>query len=324
MAVYAFTGGLGAGKSLLAVSRIRDALQRGLPVATNMNVNLEHLVAGRQGHYDLRRLPDYPKLHDFEALGDGSRGKFDEKRFGWIVLDEVATFLNSREWNRDVNDEGPKEGEQKRAVKARLDLIKWLRHCRKHRWHLILITQGLSSLDSQVRNELIEHEVRCRRMDRMTVPGVSILTKMMGLGAVSLPQIHVGVVYYMEVGRPTKVDTWFTPDAKSLYPAYETEQKLNGECLGASMLDAVQAPYMWEPRGLWELAWRIGLWRFFPPSPERQRYDDFRLAKAKMVAYYKPAPSYDSWWCGKRAELVAQLSDGNGGVDGQQLADAAE
>jgi hypothetical protein len=295
MAVYAITGGLGAGKSLQAVSKIREALASGRRVATNMNINIEHLVAGTRDKYDLTRMPDYPGLEDFQALGPGSEGKFDEKTFGIIVLDEVATFLNNREWNYDPNDDGPKEGAQKRAVKKRLDLIKWLRHARKHRWHLYLITQGLSSLDPQVRNELIEHEVRCRRMDRMTVPLLSSLTKVLGFGRLALPQVHVGVVYYMELGRPTKVDTWYVPDARLLWKAYDTEQELNGECLGASMLDHRHAPWLWKPKGLREALWEKFTHRWFPPSAARQRYDDFRLAKLGAAPACKPHVSYEAW-----------------------------
>jgi len=306
VAVYCITGGLGSGKSLIATSRIRDALQAGVPVATNMNINLEYLVAGRRPVYDLRRLPDYPKLEDFKALGDGSRGKFDEKKFGWIVLDEVATFLNSREWNRDLNDEGPKEGEQKRAMKTRMDLIKWLRHCRKHRWHLMLITQGVGSLDSQVRNELLEHEVRCRRMDRFSVPVVSTFSKVLGFGEVPLPQVHAGVVYYMETARPERVTTWFVPDAKSLHPAYDTAQKLNGECLGYTVLDGRSAPYLWEPRGLLEVAWKAVGWRWWRPSVARQRYDDFRLARSGVFPTVAGVESFAAWMAG-RAALAGAL-----------------
>lgn len=297
MAVYAITGGLGAGKSLLAVSRIRDALQRGVPVATNMNVHLEVLVGGRKPAYDLRRIPDYPTLEDFQALGDGSSGKFDEKTFGWIVLDEAATFLNSREWNVDLNDDGPKEGAQRRAVKRRMDLIRWLRHCRKHRWHLILITQGLGSLDSQIRDELIEHEVQCRRMDRMSVPGLSMLTKALGFGAWKLPQVHVGVVYYRELGRPLKVDSWYVPDAKTLWGAYETEQKLDGVTLGASMLDVRRAPYLWEPRSTYDRLWKLGLWRLgFPASEAMARHIEFKLCATAGLPRYRPqAPTFAEW-----------------------------
>lgn len=313
MGVWIVTGGLGAGKSLIATSRAREGLERGVPIASNMWFNIEHLVAGRK-KYKLIRLADYPKLEDFETLGCSCCGgpahevpALDEKKFGYIILDEVATFLNNREWNRDLNDEGPKEGAQKRAVKARLDLIKWLRHARKHRWHLYFITQGVNSLDSQIRNEMLEHEVRCRRMDRMTVPVLSILTKVLGFGAIPLPQVHVGVVYYNEVGRPTKIDSWYVPDAKSLYPAYNTTQVLSGECLGATMLSIDRAPYLWKPRGLREWLWEKLLWRWWPPSEARQRYDDCQLYLRGLSRYRQPPVAFHAWDSARR---VCATGDG--------------
>lgn len=310
MAVYVITGGLGAGKSLMAMSKMRDALQKGLRVATNMDIRLEHLVGGKRIRYDVQRLPDYPQLEHFEAIGDGYHDdgqRFDEKRFGWIFLDEVATFLNSREWNMDPNDEGPKEGAQKRAVQKRMALIKWLRHCRKHRWHLVLVTQGLSSLDAQVRNELVEHEVQCRRMDRLTVPFVSSITKLLGIGAVRPPQVHVGIVYYHELSPPRKVETWYLPDASSLYPAYNTQQVLDGDCLGYSVLDGRHAPWLWPPRGLaarFQLAWP-GLFR---PSPELRRHQWFRLAE-KAPPTYTQTRSFAEWDASERARRRGPLGE---------------
>jgi hypothetical protein len=310
MAVYAITGAPGSGKGLVAVSRcIRDPLRAGCRVATNLNINLEYLVAGRQSKYELVRVPDYPTLEDLEALGYGSEHGPDEKKFGWLVLDEASTFLNTREWNVDINDEGPKEGAQKRAIKRRMDLIRWLRHVRHFRWHLVLVTQGIGSLESQVREELLEHEVTCRRMDRLSVPVLSWLTKMLGFGAFKLPQVHVGVVYYRELGRPTKVDTWYVSDAKSIFPAYDTEQNILGECLGASMLDARRAPYMWKPRGRRELIWEIAE-RIVPgllaPSAARQRYNEFRLFKLHRGYICKPGVSFAEW-CHARAAHAGPL-----------------
>ena len=40
MSVYCVTGKLGNGKTLVSVGRIRDALKKGLRVATNLDINL--------------------------------------------------------------------------------------------------------------------------------------------------------------------------------------------------------------------------------------------------------------------------------------------
>ena len=123
MSVYAITGELGTGKSLLCVSKIRDALVAGRRVATNLDLKLEHLVSARVPR-DVLRVPDFPSREDLDALGMGCPD-YDEKRFGLLVLDEAATFLNSRDFRQE----------------GRADVIKWLLHSRKFRWDVFLIIQ---------------------------------------------------------------------------------------------------------------------------------------------------------------------------------------
>jgi hypothetical protein len=293
MAVYIVKGELGSGKSLLSVSRMQKALEDGNRVATNMDLFLERLVGDRKPR-DVTRLPDHPKLEDFRALGRGHEGrKGIEKKFGLIVLDEAATFLNSREWAGEADAD--KSDKQKQA-KARSQLIAWLRHARKFRWHLILITQDVESLDAQVRRALSEHVVDCRRLDRYTVPFVSWITKLIGLGAVTMPQMHIGVVYYK--GK-NKVETWALPFAQLIRDGYDTEQKILGDNDGAAvMLDQRHAPYMWRPRGLYNMLWRSFLWkwpRLFPPSRAQVAHDDFRLFDKVGALYKQPVPTYAEW-----------------------------
>jgi len=287
MAVYVVTGELGSGKTLMAISKIRDALQRGCRVATNIDLRLERIVTGRKPRVVVR-LPDWPRVEDFNRLGKAYEGPFDEKRFGWIVLDEMATFLNSREWN-------DKQGGEKPGA-ARLKMINWLRHARKMRWHLLLLSQDLESLDKQVRAALAEHVVRCKRMDRFTVPMVSVVTKLLGLGAVTLPQVHMGVVRYGSGINSPIVDRWWLPDAKSLHGAYDTEQKILGEIDGPStVLDARHAPYLWPPTGPYEILHSIAP-GIFPVSEARRRHDEFRLFERVGFTSAEPAAiSYRDW-----------------------------
>ncbi|KFC51102.1 zonular occludens toxin, partial [Halomonas sp. SUBG004] len=44
MAVYVVTGKLGAGKTLVAVGKIKDKLNHGCKVATNLDLNLDKLI----------------------------------------------------------------------------------------------------------------------------------------------------------------------------------------------------------------------------------------------------------------------------------------
>ena len=47
MAVYVVTGKLGAGKTLVAVGKIKDKLNQGCKVATNLDLNLDKLIGDR-------------------------------------------------------------------------------------------------------------------------------------------------------------------------------------------------------------------------------------------------------------------------------------
>jgi len=295
MAVFVVCGELGSGKSLQAVAKIRDALQRGRPVATNMDIRLEKLVTGRKPR-DLRRLPDWPTYDDLARLGKAYEGPFDEKKFGLIVLDEMATFLNSREWSTD---------------KGRLKMINWLRHARKMRWHLILLSQDIESLDKQVRAALAEHVVKCKRMDRFAVPVISTITKLLGLGAVRMPQVHLGVVRYGTGLNAPVVDRWWLPDARLLHGAYDTEQKIMGENDGpATMLDARHAPYLWAPGGIRERLWSLLFWRWLPPSEARAQHDAFRTYESLHLEPVARQVSYLSWLQRMGPELPTRAAGG--------------
>ena len=124
MSVYFLTGKLGSGKSLCAVGRIQEYLLAGRRVATNLDLTLEGLLPPH-AICNVTRIPDYPRLEDFELLGFGDPlgridGKVNEDKYGLIVLDELAMQFNSRAW-RDAD---------------RIDLINWFRHARKLRWDL--------------------------------------------------------------------------------------------------------------------------------------------------------------------------------------------
>jgi len=324
MAAFVVTGELGTGKTIHAVAKIRDALQRGLPVATNIDLNVERLV-GPEKVCELTRLPDWPTVEAFRELGDAPRATKDQKTHGWIVLDEAAVFLNSREWagSADMSKE-----EKQAAAKARSELITWLRHARKHRWHLIILSQDLESLDAQVRRSLAQFVVQCKRLDSYTVPFLSTLTKMLGFGAVRMPQVHLGLVRLgSRLGGPP-VDKWWLPDARSLHGAYDTEQKIYGDNDGAAtMLDGRRAAYLWKPRGWSEWLWETLLWRWWPPSEARSRYDDARLARMGVVPSCKLGPQSYAEWLQARAErsgpLGAEGGEAAGPAPGEELHELA-
>ncbi|GAL09053.1 hypothetical protein JCM19233_18 [Vibrio astriarenae] len=117
-------GKIRAGKSLTSVGRIRDAFERGAPVATNLDINLKNMLGRDKKNTRLYRLPDKPQLIDLEAIGNGNT-TYDEAKNGLLVLDECGTWFNSRTWND----------------KSRQDVINWFLHARKLGWDLIFIVQ---------------------------------------------------------------------------------------------------------------------------------------------------------------------------------------
>lgn len=222
MAVWVVTGKLGGGKSLMSVSRIHKYLSEGRKVATNLNIYPEHMLGINKKNTQLYRLPDIPQVQDFEALPLGYEGdKIDESRNGLLVLDETGIFLNSRNWNAP----GRKE------VNAHFKLL------RKLRWDAIFIIQDIENLDSDARRTIAEHVVYCRRMDRMAIPFISPIFKLITGYHLPLPQLHIGIVKYGTEHNSMKVDQW-NYYGSGLYQAYDTEQ-LFSETVNYGGIDAL-------------------------------------------------------------------------------------
>lgn len=207
MSVYAVTGKLGNGKSLICVQRIEETILSGRKVATNIDLHLSAMLKPTNRTSNIVRLPDKPTLLDLESIGQGYDGhSHDESKFGLLVLDELGTWFNSRTWND----------------KSRQPLIDWFLHARKLRWHVLFIVQNEEIIDKQLRESLFEHIVHCRRLDRMKIPVVTPLTSMLGF-PVRFPKVHIGVVQYMLSQSSLIVDRWYS-FGERCYPFYDTQQ----------------------------------------------------------------------------------------------------
>ncbi len=195
MSIYVVTGKLGAGKTLVAVSRIREYLQMKRRVATNIDLDLQKMGRLPSGTV-VNRLPDFPSADDLWGLGRGhERARYNERRNGLIVIDECARLFNSREWNAD----------------GRKPLLNYFLHARKQRWDVILLVQDVDMLDKQLRGLLCEHLVICKRFDRLL------------LLQLPLPRVHVGLVYYGETANSVLVERWWYR-GNALFDAYDTQQ----------------------------------------------------------------------------------------------------
>lgn len=208
MAIYLVTGRLGAGKSLACVGRMRDALMEGRRIATNIDVDLAALFPTRPRGKSVVRLPDKPSVEDLETLGCGN-DSMDETQNGVIVLDELATWLNARDWND----------------KGRQGVIDWLVHSRKKGWDVMFICQDASQIDKQIRASLVEYLVVCRRLDRLRIPLIGALINQLSFGFLSgrLPRIHVAAVRYGTEATAMVADRW-TYLGNDLFGAYNTRQ----------------------------------------------------------------------------------------------------
>jgi len=236
MAVYVVTGTLGSGKSLVCMGKARDYLWSGRPVATNVNIRVENLVSAKAPR-DIRRIPDHPSAEFlWDGLGMGGESK-DESTFGCLLLDEVGTWLNSREWKGS----------------DRQHIIEWFIHSRKRRWDCYLVAQSVNMIDKQIREAIAEHVVICSRIDRIGVWGLSWLVEQFG-GKLRLPQIHLAKVYYTagrSLASAHKVATWMY-SGRDLWGSYDTGQRFSAENSGvASMLSPHAYPWLAKPTSAW-------------------------------------------------------------------------
>jgi hypothetical protein len=206
MTVYFITGKLGGGKSLCAVGRIRDYLNKGSIVATNLDLKLEKMLPTTAKNPVVYRIPDKPCLEDLEAIGIGNKD-YDESKNGLLVLDECGTWFNSRSW----------------ADKERQSIINWFLHARKLGWDILFIIQDISIVDKQARLALAEHVVYCRRMDRVSLPIVGGLIQALTGIRLTLPRAHLAIVKYGDSQTSLIVDRWLYR-GKNLYRAYDTKQ----------------------------------------------------------------------------------------------------
>jgi hypothetical protein len=212
MSVYVLTGKLGCGKSLLAVSKIREALRAGRRVATNLDLWLEKMLPPGNRTAQVLRVPDKPTSADLDAIGMGA-DVLDEERYGLLVLDELGSWANARGW----------------GDKDRQAVIEWLIHSRKKRWDVLFLVQHESMIDKQIRDALMQYHVSCKRLDKIRVPFFGTLGWLLSLGAWNgrVGRVHLGVVVDAatsnSVTRGIVTDRWLYR-GNALFASYDTEQ----------------------------------------------------------------------------------------------------
>lgn len=150
MAIF-IEGVRGSGKTKIAVREIQIYLNMGLRVATNLDIDVSKLSPNTKSV--LTRIPDQPRSIDLELLGKSypelnpdDPSTYDEKKFGLIVIDELLTSFNSRNWNDP----------------DRLAVVSWMVQSRKLGWRLMLLCQDVDAVDKQLRETLLQEIWHCR------------------------------------------------------------------------------------------------------------------------------------------------------------------
>lgn len=229
MPVWSVEGKLGTGKTKFCIWRAQQAIIDGRKVASNVDI-APHIIAPRR-RARIMRLPDKPTALDLEAMGHGNPDSYDEDRNGVLILDELGTWLNSRSFQD----------------KERAGLLDWLIHARKHGWDVYLIVQDANMIDRQVREALIEYQVRCMRMDKVRIPLLGHITGLLNDRWAYLPKFHVATAR-VGLGQSAIVAERWQFVGKSLHAAYDTRQVFRSDYPHGP--HSVLPPWDWEPAPL--------------------------------------------------------------------------
>lgn len=205
MAVYSVEGKLGTGKTKFCVWRAQLALLEGRRVASNVDLRCEVLTPRRRTSYI--RLPDKPTAFDLTAMGHGNPESYDEERNGVLILDELGTWLNSRSFQD----------------KERAHLLDWLIHARKHGWDVYLIVQDAGMIDKQVREALIEYQIRCLRGDKVKIPLIGGILCLFHKRLGYLPKCHLATARVGYGTNAVVAERWMYT-GHDLHAAYDTRQ----------------------------------------------------------------------------------------------------
>lgn len=206
MAVYSVEGKLGTGKTKFAVWIAQQALYDGRRVASNVDLALEKLVPYKRNPQYVR-VPDKPKAFDLEAVGHGNPDSYDEDRNGVLILDELGTWLNSRSFQD----------------KDRAPMLDWLIHARKHGWDVYLIVQDAGMIDKQVREALIEYQVRLFRGDKIKIPIIGHILGVFNKRWGYLPKFHLATARVGYGANAVMAERWWFKGL-DLHAAYDTRQ----------------------------------------------------------------------------------------------------
>ncbi len=255
MAVYSVEGKLGTGKTKFCVWMAQNALLAGRRVASNVDLQVNLLTPHKRNTYV--RVPDKPCALDLEAMGHGNPNTYDEDRNGVLILDELGTWLNTRSWQDP----------------ARMPLIDWLIHARKHGWDVYLIVQDAGMIDRQVREALIEYQIRCMNLSKIRIPIIGKLLSAISERWGYLPRCHTATARTGYGAGAIVADRWMFK-GNDLHAAYDTRQIFSDRYDKGTF--SALPPWDWKPK----------------PVPGQAFYDfiDTITGKRKPTPKARPKP----------------------------------
>jgi len=295
MANYLIEGKLGTGKGKFTVGKMQDALRNGCRVATNVDLVMEHLMASNNKMTAIR-LPDKPTAGDLLDIGPGcaDEDRYNEDKYGILVLDELATWLNARTHNDS----------------ERQAFIDYIVHARKHRWHVYFICQNINMIDRQVREGLVEYLVKLVRGDKIRIPVVGALLGKFG----KLKGLHIANTSLVEMPGFVVDRDWFS--GKDLHKAYDTLQVFRKWARSPSdqgfSAEVFMGPYSylsaWHLKGRYEAPQerRQSLLQAWLKGPARPRVQ--RKPKTHLVTILERLPPDQAWTLARRAARLQVAS----------------
>jgi hypothetical protein len=213
-------------------------MSEGRIVATNLDLFIDKLMPPTSRALSFR-LPDVPTaavLND-PNFPQGNNNPIDEAKNGLLILDECAGYLNARDWKD----------------KDRTALIAWLAQSRKNGWDLLLIAQGASMIDKQIRNELCDMHGVCRETSKIGIPFITMFARQIFGIKLMMPKFHL-VSYFYGFGA-TAVKS-YTDIFRSLdvQNGYNTLQKISAEFGQQGISSNLPA---WHLRGRYMSRWEM-------------------------------------------------------------------
>lgn len=218
-------GKRGSGKTLSGCQIVDEYLARGVNVAANINLFIEHLSHPTSTSV-IHKIPNMPSIDDFKRLPVGNpelmdeHGNllpedkqpelFDESKNSLLWLDEPHNFLNSRDWNSD----------QRKSV------LSFMSESRKYGYDLLLTTLHIDQLDSVIRKGMVDIVGYAKDSSKIAIPFITTFIYDMTGYKLRLPKGTI-VNFFAGVGQSAPFSYRLKIFGTKYFKAYRTNARVN-------------------------------------------------------------------------------------------------